>query len=356
MIFQILRGLHRFQTELPDEISMIYEGLKNGQNPDTFMLTCVDSRVMPELLTNGKPGELLMHRNVGNMMPAYHPFYDNADQAFLPPSEIATLQFAIVNLKVKNIIICGHSDCGAMKTLLQPNPKLNWVNHWVYAQACANPDDLKFQDENSDSPLVKITKQNIVAQLENLTTYSFVQEKIQQGELTLHGMYFDFELKKVLVYEPSSQDFVSLQSALNYSVERRKERIIHSVAINYLEKLPLPQDASEYLSRRALITQLGSNFQPIWGEIKPAVLNALWAELESLYPDEEAESFQSLVEQAESTTLHQEDIDLLLGKLTTSKGYYKYCHSGRSLLPPISLKPINADTFVNDIATFSARK
>ncbi len=355
MIFQILRGLHRFQTELPDEISMIYEGLKNGQNPDTFMLTCVDSRVMPELLTNGKPGELLMHRNVGNMMPAYHPFYDNVDQPFLPPSEIATLQFAIVNLKVKNIIICGHSDCGAMKTLLQPNPKLNWVNHWVYAQACTNPADLKLHDVGSDSPLVKITKQNIVAQLKNLTTYSFVQEKVQQGELTLHGMYFDFDLKKVLVYEPSCQDFVSLQHALDYSIEKRKEKIIHSVAINYIETLPLPQDASEYHVRRTLIIQLSTNLQPIWAKIQAALLTALWAELEDLYPDQEAEPFKLLIDQAVNTKLYPEEIKFLLSKLTVSRGYYKHCHSSHSLLPPLSLNPSNAETFGNDI-TPSARK
>ena len=277
MLIRLMRGLLK---ELPDEISAIYKQLSKGQHPGVFLLTCADSRVMPELITQSKPGDMFTVRNVGNMMPEYRTDYVQSESRLSPPSEMAALEFAIKGLDVKNIIVCGHSDCGAMKTRMQPHPELCITNHWVFSQTCSLPDEKDhvegtkdvvgsqlLEHDAADSKLTHITKLNILNQIEHLKTYPIVQEKLQKGDLMLHAWYFDFEQKKVFIYESGCRRFMDLKGAIHYAVDERRYKIVRTIAKNYIENLEQPLNAEEYVQRKSLIDKLKDNFLDIEDKI-----------------------------------------------------------------------------------------
>lgn len=353
MIIQLMRGVIEFQKELTDEISAIYDQLsQQGQHPDIFLLTCSDSRVMPELLTQAKPGALFTHRNVGNMIPHYAPLFDDHEQFASPPSEIAALEFAIKGLNVKNIIICGHSDCGAMKVLITPNPSLAWVNHWVYAQASSPGITVALEEDHADPELTARTKKNILVQLEKLKTYPMVQERLQKGDLALHGWYFDFQSKKLHIYEPTCKQFVDLKTALHYAISERKEKIVNTLVIDYLKMLPLPENASQYQARTTLLSKLQSeSLGSIWDAIKLPITEALWKELVGLYPSVDDAQFKIVVDTAAEMKITPSDKKLILKALEPSKGYYDFCHNARTSWmgeaanqPSLPLAPPASDT------------
>lgn len=327
MLIKLIRGIYEFQQNISDEIDAIYTQLSiEGQHPDVFLLTCVDSRVMPELLTKAQPGELFTHRNAGNMMPAYNRIYKT--NPALVPSEIADLLYAL-ELNVKNIIICGHSDCGAMKILQNPHPKLTLTNHWVYAQACdPKAAEVKLIREETDTDLSFLTKKNILTQLRKLETYHEVRERKKAGALALHAWYFDIESKKVFIYEQSCMKFVDLKTALDYAIIARQENIVKNVIKEYLHtKLALPNDASEYKNRVKLLNSLQNVLTPIWEEIKPTIAEKLWQELAGIYNSPNAKKFKQLVESSCSVHLTAKDKKALLKDLQTTRGYYEYHHT-----------------------------
>ena len=108
---RLIQGIHRFQQESFRPLQGLFEQLSKGQNPETLFITCSDSRIDPNLLTRSKPGDLFILRNAGNIVPQH---------SAASGGEAATIEFAVVALGVRDIIICGHSHCGAMKALLQP--------------------------------------------------------------------------------------------------------------------------------------------------------------------------------------------------------------------------------------------
>ncbi len=340
MIIQLMRGVSAFQNTLTDEIHFIYDQLsQQGQNPDTCLITCADSRVMPELLTQGKPGELFTLRNVGNMIPHFHPLpqKDSAQESLAPiaPSsaELAGLEFALEGLGVKNIIICGHSDCGAMKVLLSPSETLTHVNHWVYSQAHFPDYTVHLTRKPDDSELTFVTQRNVLIQLEKLKTYPIVQQKLAHDDLALHAWYFDFQHKKVFVYEPSCEQFVDLKTALDFATQARRKKIVFTSVINYLAQCPIPQDKEAYQARRTLLLQLETNaLEPIWDDIRACVSDALWQELIGLYPHQDDTAFNQFVDEAKTMTLEPHHIKHLLSSLTTSRGYYDYCYGNSFLL------------------------
>ena len=115
---KLVQGLHKFRTEIYPGQKALYQELANGQNPDTLFITCSDSRITPNELTQTEPGDLFILRNAGNLIPAY-----NGTQI---GGEGATIEFAITELGVKHVVVCGHTLCGAMKALLHPE-KLSGV-------------------------------------------------------------------------------------------------------------------------------------------------------------------------------------------------------------------------------------
>ncbi len=163
-----------------------------GQFPDCLFIACSDSRVAANVFASTDPGDLFVVRNVGNIMP---PFPNNG-------SAVAALDFAIHNLKVSHIIVCGHSDCGAMRALAQKTDenKDTPLGLWLRHAKAAAKDGVRDQDA--------LSKKNVALQLENLRTHPAVQAKESSGELSLHGIWFDIRQADVYYLETPPTGFV----------------------------------------------------------------------------------------------------------------------------------------------------
>ncbi|MBL4849101.1 MAG: carbonic anhydrase [Planctomycetes bacterium] len=177
-----------------------FKALASGQSPDTLFVTCSDSRIDPSLVTQTDPGDLFVIRNAGNLIPRF-----GSEPV---GGEAATLEYAVLGLGVKDIVICGHSHCGAMAGLLAPDSLLGlpqvsaWLRHarTTLERVSAAP---------SDAPGEAAIETNVVVQLESLRSYPFVALREVRGDLTLHGWVYDFETGEVLELQPDGT-FASL--------------------------------------------------------------------------------------------------------------------------------------------------
>jgi carbonic anhydrase len=201
----LLLGLIEFrESSLPNYLARFRE-LSAGQKPNTLFIACADSRIAPDLLTSARPGELFTMRNVGNLMPPAHE--DGTSSGDL--SEASAVEYAVSVLKVRNIIVCGHSNCGAMRavytdTRLDDAPNLTlWLEH-------ARPARLRLpQKEISDlEPYDRLSQENVLLQLEHLQTYPAVRRALAARTLMLGGWWFDIASGKVHVHDKESGRFV----------------------------------------------------------------------------------------------------------------------------------------------------
>lgn len=180
-----------FRRTRRESMRETFAKLALGQNPDCLFIACSDSRVAANVFASTDPGDLFVVRNLGNIMP---PFPDKG-------SAVAALEFSLETLKVSHIVVCGHSDCGAMRALahnssnLPPTPLGAWLRH---AQDAANAG---FPDQDS------LSKKNVALQLENLRSHPKVREKEAAGSLKLHGIWFNIRLAEVYYLE-TSDNFV----------------------------------------------------------------------------------------------------------------------------------------------------
>lgn len=230
---KLLRGIVEFRnTKLPDYRDT-FARLALGQRPDSLFICCSDSRVAPNVFASTDPGDLFVVRNVGNLIPPCgEEGFSQADE-----SEVAAIEFALGTLNVKDIIVCGHSECGAMQALIQGRESIqaphlkSWLRH-------GNPALSRLQAESSE-PAVKdsgverrkalaphnhLSQLNVIQQIENLLTYSIIRERHEKGELRLHGWWFDIARADVYSYEPEDGGFVILDEAESKRIMRRLER------------------------------------------------------------------------------------------------------------------------------------
>jgi carbonic anhydrase len=203
---QIIDGVKRFRSEVFPEMKELYKSLANGQRPSALMISCADSRVDMQLVTQCEPGHLFFFRNAGNIVPPYGPTLGAAS---------ATIEYAMVALKIPNIIVCGHSDCGAMKGLLAQGvaDTMPTVAQWLkYAdtprQLVLNEPGLG-QKEKVD----RLIRLNVLSQLDHLRTHPSVAVRLARGELTLHGWVYDIEQGSVDAYDAASGAFKSLDDS-----------------------------------------------------------------------------------------------------------------------------------------------
>lgn len=212
---KLIDGLHHFQTELFGSQRELFERLAAGQSPETLFITCSDSRINPNLLTQTDPGELFILRNAGNLVPPY---------GAGPGGEAATIEFAVAGLGVKDIIVCGHSHCGAMKGLLDPPsardfPALNqWLSH---AESTRRIVREKYGDRELAAALNVTIQENVLAQMENLRTHPVVAAGLAMGRLKLHGWVYKIETGEVFVYDPATGQFLTAMQQRLKSPERR---------------------------------------------------------------------------------------------------------------------------------------
>src|SRR5437763_673289 len=173
---RILRGLSHFQQDVYPEHRDLFQRLALGQRPQALFITCADSRIDPSLLTQTKPGELFICRVIGNIVPPYPDAIGGVS---------ATIEYAVAVLGVPDVIVCGHTDCGVMKGVLNPEAMaaLPSVSAWLdYAQPArlAAPVD----------GLLKLAEANVVQQIENLKTHPSVAARVESGDLSLHGWVY----------------------------------------------------------------------------------------------------------------------------------------------------------------------
>ena len=175
----------------------------SGQQPETLFITCSDSRVVPNLITNAAPGELFIVRNVGNVVPT----------ADLPGGTAAAIQYAVEVLNVENVIVCGHTQCGALKAILDPESvaHLEYVRRWVKSTIGVKQlIDEKYSHLSGEQKLTAAIQENVLAQLEHLREYPFVARRMDAGKLHLNGWIFDVGKGEVFDYDPEHGVFLPL--------------------------------------------------------------------------------------------------------------------------------------------------
>jgi len=189
---KFLNGVTRFQKHVyPDHLDL-FEKLATGQRPDALFITCADSRIDPCLLTQTKPGELFICRVIGNIVPPYPDAVGGVS---------ATIEYAAGVLRVPEIIVCGHTDCGVMKGALNPDALEAYPNvvHWLrYANI-----------QPGEATLIEHTEHNVKAQLDNLRTHPTVAARLEEGDLTLHGWVYHIGPGIVTVYDEETKTFQS---------------------------------------------------------------------------------------------------------------------------------------------------
>lgn len=206
---RLIEGIHKFRDEEFGEYQDLFQRLAHdGQHPHTLFITCSDSRVLAELITHSRPGDLFVVKNVGNIVPPASIFGS-------PSSTSAAIEFAVESLKVEDIVVCGHSQCGAMKALMSDDmdwTRMRHVEDWltlaipVRDAVLLRYHHLKDAAERIDAA----AEENVLYALENLKTYSCVTRGLANGTLSLHGWFFKIASAELFAYEPHIQQFTPL--------------------------------------------------------------------------------------------------------------------------------------------------
>jgi carbonic anhydrase len=206
---KLIKGLREFQTSYFSSHQDLFEQLARGQKPRVLFITCSDSRVDPNLITNAQIGELFVIRNAGNMIPPY---------GATNGGEGAALEYAIQALGIEQIIVCGHSNCGAMKGLLKLDElreKMPLVYEWLkQAEATRRLVKENYSTLEGEELLDITTAENVLTQIENLRTYPVIHSKIRQGKLSLHAWVYHIDTGAVYAYDPVRHGYIAPSSPL----------------------------------------------------------------------------------------------------------------------------------------------
>ncbi|GAA3218082.1 SulP family inorganic anion transporter [Actinocorallia longicatena] len=207
----LLAGVREYHGRTARLVRPIMVELAQAQTPDHLFITCVDSRVVPNLITASGPGDLFIVRNVGNIVPRHGTrVHDD--------SVMAAVEYATSVLDVKTITVCGHSQCGAMAGVLAGGGEVehlphlsNWLRHANHSLSrFLEGADLDSDLADGPTPLAGLCHVNVMQQLDNLLSYPWLKHKVDAGELELVGMYLDLETAKVEILDAESRKFLSV--------------------------------------------------------------------------------------------------------------------------------------------------
>lgn len=199
----IVEGFLNFQKDVFPNQKELFRSLASSQNPKALFISCSDSRLVPELVTQQEPGQLFVIRNAGNIVPSFGPE---------PGGVSATIEYAVVALGVTDIVICGHSNCGAMTAVatcqcLDPMPA---VAHWLrYADAAKAVVEKGTWNSEIDK-VNAMVRENVIAQLNNIKTHPSVAVGLRDKALRLHGWVYDIESGAIGALDKNTKTFVSL--------------------------------------------------------------------------------------------------------------------------------------------------
>lgn len=201
---KLIEGIHQFQSDHFAKQRALFERLAGGQHPQALFITCSDSRINPNLITSTQPGDLFIVRNAGNIIPPH-----GAGQS----GEEASIEFAVAALGVQDIVLCGHSHCGALKGLLHPESlkELPAVSAWLgHAESTRRIMKEKYAERTGAAQLTTAVEENVLVQLENLRTHPAVASALSRGKVKLHGWVYKFETGQVFAYDAKSGQFLPL--------------------------------------------------------------------------------------------------------------------------------------------------
>jgi carbonic anhydrase len=206
---ELIQGVAKFQNEVYPVKEAAFRKLANGQNPDVLFITCADSRIDPGMLTQTQPGDLFICRNAGNVVPPH----TNATGGMT-----ASIEFAVAALGVSHIVVCGHSDCGAMKGAIDPGALedlphvIEWLGHCRAAREI-----VKERHGHVDKcHLDEVSKENVLLQLQHLRTHAAVAAKLASGKVRLHGWIYNIASGEVECYNEQRQQFELMDSAYSH--------------------------------------------------------------------------------------------------------------------------------------------
>ncbi len=196
----VLERAAQFKGQIsPDQTALYRRLASDGQSPKALMISCADSRVVPEMITQALPGDLFVTRNAGNIVPPFSTMNGGVSSA---------VEYAVVALGVRDIVVCGHSDCGAMKAFRKPEaleamPNVAaWLRH-AHAAHCVVCDAYGDLDDTEAARATAL--ENVVVQLNHLRTHPSVASAIARGELSLHGWFFDIETGQILALDETGR-------------------------------------------------------------------------------------------------------------------------------------------------------
>lgn len=294
MFLDMLKNIQHFNKS--DKKNKKFSDLAFGHHAEVLLITCVDPRLDPSLLTSSKPGEMASIRNPGNIIPPY--------DAEKKGGEAATLELF---KNINTIIVCGHSDCAAMKNLF--DEKLSQNNPITHDWLQNAPSMQELQGlVNNKSGHNNLAKTNILLQIEHLKSYPHIKKKLAENTLHIHGMFFDIAIKKVSLYDPFSESFITpieyLEKQFNTLLLRRAEVIIQNEANRYLHAL----DNSENPHKKEKLAQIAKQFpndniRSIWPHIHKQVESKLWDMCSSYCSNRRDPKFQNLVAECARTEL-----------------------------------------------------
>jgi carbonic anhydrase len=202
---RLFAGVRRFQRDVyPDRKAAYQQLVREGQRPHALFITCADSRIDPELITQSGPGEIFVSRNVGNLVPAYGDALGGVS---------AIIEYAVAGLEVSHVVVCGHTDCGAMIGLLHPEKVerlpivKSWLHHGDSAVSIVRNRGTALDDHLA---LEELIEENVLVQLHHLQTHPSVAGRLAQRSLALSGWVYDIGHGIVRIYDDTQGRFLPL--------------------------------------------------------------------------------------------------------------------------------------------------
>ena len=202
----LIKGVREFSRVEYRNKKELFKKLKDSQSPHTLFIACSDSRVIPDLITKSLPGELFVVRNIANIVP----YFRQADEYL---STTSAIEYAVLILNVKNIVICGHSGCGGCKALVQETvpDKIAHVSKWMQLAEKAK---IRYEKAVKEKKVKEtegyLEKENVIEQINHLLTYPFVKERYENKKIKIYGWYYDIARGSVYNYDMEKKKFLKI--------------------------------------------------------------------------------------------------------------------------------------------------
>ena len=201
---KVISGIVRFKDAAFEGRRQLFAELANGQSPEVLFVTCADSRIDPNLVTQTEPGDLFICRNAGNIVPPHEKPAGGTQ---------ASIEYAVAALGVKDIVVCGHTDCGAMKGAINTKAltDLPDVCDWLEHSRAAVETVRAKHGRATLEELRQVTEENVLLQLQHLRTHPAVASRIGSGEIKLHGWIYDIETGNVTAWDEATDTFIPVE-------------------------------------------------------------------------------------------------------------------------------------------------